>query len=276
MKNTVYCLLFSILLFHTQACAQNFAQHKQKTAIARPHDKLVVGERLIYATEWLGFPVGKAVLKVESITGINGRECYHISAEAVPNDFLRRFINLQYRVDSFMDTRLLCSRRFEKVRQMNNETNHVVMDFDQENGTVKYVSEGGAEAIVVSEQMRQLYEQVPPTYKIPFKTQDLVSAFYQFRVTGLKEKGEYPLSIYYHERNWKTIFKAGEPYNRDFRKLGTIQVFEVSVSSELNDFIIGRRGFKVVFSNDARRTPLEFVFNTAIGPIRCHLQQPEE
>jgi hypothetical protein len=271
-KKVVMVAVAVLLLSLQLSFAQNFAQPRVKHSIAVAPAKLEIGETLEYNTEWLGLPVGKAVLKVIGIEKVNGHDCYHIVAEAVPNDFLKRFINLQYKVDTFIDVRLLCSRRFEKLRRMNEATNHVVIELDQEAGKVKYASEGGAEAIVLSQDMRSLYEKVPVTYDIPYKTQDLVSAFYQFRLLTIKEKTDYAVNIYYSERNWKTSFKVGEPYRQDFRKLGTMPVFTVKISSELNDFIIGKRGFTVYFSNDARRVPIEFVFNTAVGPIRCLLR----
>lgn len=276
MKRVLVLAIVGIMFSSSCLFAQNFAQPRQKIKLAPAQDKLEIGETLEYATEWLGLPVGRAVLKVVGIEKINNHDCYHITAEAVPNDFLRRFINLQYKVDTFIDVRLLCSRRFEKLRRMNEATNHVVIDFDQESGKAKYVSQGGAEAIVLSQDMRAMYEKIPVTYEIPYKTQDLVSAFYHFRLLSIKEDTDYAVNIYYSERNWKTNFKVGTPYARDFRKKGTMNVFTVNVSSELNDFIIGKRGFTVYFSDDSRRIPIEFIFNTAVGPIRCLIRSKNE
>lgn len=276
MKKAVIAAVLAVCIAPQWACGQNFAQPRVKQKIAAAQAKLELGETLEYNTEWLGLPVGKAVLKVVGIEKVDNHDCYHIVAEAVPNDFLKRFINLQYKVDTFIDMRLLCSRRFEKLRRMNEGTNHVVITFDQEAGKASYASEGGAEAVVLSEDMRTLYEKVPVTYDIPFKTQDLVSAFYHFRLLAIKENTDYAVNIYYSERNWKTHFKVGEPYKQDFRKMGTLNIFTVKISSELNDFIIGKRGFTVYFSNDSRRVPVEFIFNTAVGPIRCLLRPQDD
>jgi hypothetical protein len=272
MKRTVVLMIAGVIFCAPCVFAQNFAQPKKKVILVPAQEKLEIGETLEYATEWLGLPVGKAVLTVVGIEKINNHDCYHITAEAMPNDFLRRFINLQYKVDTFIDVRLLCSRRFQKLRRMNDATNHVSIDFDQENGTAQYTSEGGAEAIVLSQDMRDMYDKIPVTNQIPYKTQDLVSAFYHFRLLSIKENTDYAINIYYSERNWKTNFKIGAPYAQDFRKKGTLNVFTVKVSSELNDFIIGKRGFTVYFSDEPRRIPVEFVFNTAVGHIRCLLR----
>ncbi len=276
MKKIAAVAVLAVFIAPQWLCAQNFAQPRVRQKITAAQSKLEIGEKLEYDTEWLGLPVGKAVLKVIGIEKIDNHDCFHIVAEAVPNDFLKRFINLQYKVDTFIDMRLLCSRRFEKLRRMNEGTNHVVIGFDQEAGRASYVSEGGAEAVVLSQDMRALYEKVPVTYDIPYKTQDLVSAFYHFRLLGIKENTDYEVNIYYSERNWKTHFKVGEPYRQDFRKLGTLSIFTVKISSELNDFIIGKRGFTVYFSDDARRVPVEFIFNTAVGPIRCLLHPKDD
>jgi len=256
--------------------AQNFAQKVPKPKIETPDLQPKVGESLFYTIRWLGVPVGKVSLEVKDMVKVSNRDCYHITAEARPNNLLKKFVDLAYQVDSFVDKELLVSRRFKKERAMDGKYNYVIIDFNPEENTADYKSEGGGTSIKVSDKRSDLNINNPSTDKIPGGTQDLLSVLYYLRQINVEEGENYPVNIYYGGRNWEASFVVGQPYWRDIRKKGTFPVFKFTPSSELNDFILGRRTFSISLTCDSRRVPLEFSFSTGIGSITARLDNIPE
>ena len=257
--------------------AQNFAEKPPEPKIEAPDQGPVIGETLPYTVRWLGIPMGKVTLKVEGIENLDNHPCYHISALASPNNLLKKIHDLQYKADSFIDKKLLVPRRFQKTRILDGKYNHVVIDFNPEDNTADFKSKGTSKASVkVSDKRKKLYKENPRTNKIPTDTQDILSALYYLRWIDFSDGRDHPVNIYYAGRNWKADFGAGQPYWRDIRKKGTFGVFELTPSSGLNDFVLGRRKFTIFLTSDSRRIPLEFRFSTGLGPIRATLDNIPE
>lgn len=265
-------LIILILSVGNPAYSQNFKDKPQNINIQDPVKELSIGETLEYSVEWLGIPVGKIVLRVEGITAINNYECYHITAEAMPNRFFQRFYDLEYKVHSYIDKRSFLPIRFEKVRRLNKEANYVTIDFDHEKNEAKYKSWGSSLFIEFSPVRKKLETINPTTINIPKGTQDLFSSFYYFRILKIKEEQSYPVNIYYGQRNWPVKMKVDKPFFREMRRKGTFAVVKLSPLSELNDYILGKRNFSVYLTVDSRRIPLEFKLNTAMGSIRGIIQ----
>ena len=265
-------LIILILSVGSPAYSQNFKDKPQNINIPDPAKELSIGETLEYSLEWIGIPVGKIVLKTEGITAINNYECYHITAEAIPNRFFQRFYDLEYKVHSYIDKRSFLPIRFEKVRRLNKEANYVTIDFDHEKNEAKYKSWGSALFVKFSPVRKKLETINPTTTNIPKGTQDLFSSFYYFRILKIKEEESYPVNIYYGQRNWPVKMKVDKPFFREMRKKGTFAVVKLSPLSELNDYILGKRNFSVYLTVDSRRIPLEFKLNTAMGPVRGIIQ----
>jgi hypothetical protein len=268
MRKKQFLLAVLFLSLSYAAYAQNFKGETQKLSILEPGHGLRAGEALEYSVEWLGIPVGKAILKVNGIAKINNHDCYQVTAQAIPNKFLKRFINLEYEVHTYIDTQYFYTRRFEKTRSLNNKTAFVAIDFDQEKNEATYKAGGSAKSIIISPVREQIKAKTQATNKIPKGAQDLLSAFYYLRLAKINENGDYSLNIYYDQRNWQVNFKVEKPFLKDIYKKGSFSIFKVSPDSGLNDFILGRRKFTVYFTADSRRIPLEFRFDTGVGLIR--------
>lgn len=271
MKKILF-FLSAICLLLTSSFAQNFKGRQETLEISPPSAGLKIGETLSYSVEWLGIPVGQAILKVEGREFIGQHECYHLSAQAIPNKFLRRIIDLEYQVHSWLDTQLLSSRRFEKIRRMNKKSSHVIIEFNPQENKAVCNESGDAPTKKISSLRESLVAIRPASEEITQKTQDLLSSFYYFRLLETKPEETMKVNIYYSRRNWEVSLKTGRPFRKDIFKKGTFEVFPVYPESELNDFILGKRGFSVLFSTDSRRIPLELNFPTGIGLIKARLQ----
>ena len=251
--------------------AQNFKGHLAKPVILPPKKDLPVNEKLQYDIEWLGIPVETLTLEIDGISDIDNYPCYHIVARSTPNGFLKRIIDLEYKVDSYFDLKTHSSRRFQKIRRIKDKINETVINFRPEKNEVDYTSKGDSDLTGVVFKR----ENIKPTAienKINAGTQDLISCLYYFRLLNIEEGGNYNCNIYYHQKNWKVNFAVGSPFLKDIRKKGTFAVFPVSSVSGLNEFIFGKHQFKVYFTTDSSRIPLEFDFSTAIGTIRAKIR----
>src|SRR3989338_5007719 len=82
--------------------------------ISKPVKEFRVGERLTYGVRWMGVYVGQATLSVKEITELNGAQVYHIVSAARSNAFLDKIYKVRDEIHSYVDTKDLFSRKFEK------------------------------------------------------------------------------------------------------------------------------------------------------------------
>jgi hypothetical protein len=273
MKNTVIVIAI-IFSLGTAGYAQNFAKQKEKFTIAEPREALKTGEVLSYSLEWLGIPMGNITLKAENIKNINGRDCYHITARATPNRFFSKFYDVEYIVNTYIDTNTFQTLRFEKTRRLRDKFHYVEIDFDWEKEEARYKAQGSAETILLSPVRGQIEANTPITLKIMSGVQDLFSSFYCLRLMQLEVGKDYSINIYYDQRNWKLNLKAEEPFLKDIRDKGTFLIFGVFIDSRLSEYILGRSNITVYLTADPRRIPVEFKFSTGIGPMRGKIKNP--
>ncbi len=270
--NKVMVLIILVLCVGDPVYAQNFRGKSQNITISEPQKELTNGETLEYSVEWLGIPVGKIVLKVEGISVVNNYECYHITAKALPNRFFQHLYDLEYTVHTYIDKKLYFTRRFEKIRRLNKKYNHIVIDFDQEKHKATFFSEGVANLFNISPERVKIEASTAITTEIPYGTQDLLSSFYYFRFLKISQEKNYPLNIYYNQRNWPVDMEVDKPFLREIRKKGTFPVVRISPDSLLNNYILGKRRLIVYLSTDSRRIPIEFKLETALGPISARIK----
>jgi hypothetical protein len=67
-----------------------------------------------------------------------------------------------------------------------------------------------------------------------------------------------------------------ELFPKEVRKKGTFETAAVSITSGLNEYILGKHKFLVYLTVDPRRIPLEFKVGTAMGNIRGIIQKIPE
>lgn len=248
--------------------AQNFISKKQSLTISDPEKSFRVGEKLQYRIEWLGIPIGSIILNIAGIEKIDGWDYYHITAGAMPNKFLSRFYDFEYTVHTYIDTNNFYTRRFEKIRRVKDKSAKVVIDFDRQKNEAIYKSNGSAPGLNISSVRDKISAQKLTSTQILAGTQDLFSSFYYLRLLRLEENKSYSIKIYYEQRNWTIDTKVKEPFLREFRKKGAFALFEVSMDSELSEFILGKRRLSVYFTTDSRRIPFEFKLGTGLGTVR--------
>jgi hypothetical protein len=271
VKKTIAALII-ILLSSTIVSAQDFSKKKEKPiTISAPRDSLIEGETLEYSMEWLGIPIGIIILKVEGRENIDGHPCYHLSARASPNNFFKKFYDMEYNIHSYLDCKQMTTRRFEKVRRIKDALVYVEADFYPEKKQAKYTyySPGGPlESIEFPSLKKKVITDLVETVVSPVNAQDLLSSLYYFRLlkTGLNQ--EHPVMVAYERKNWPLKIKVEKLFWKDIYKKGHFALMQVSPDSDLNDQVLGKRKIYVVFTTDSRRIPVEFKLHSNAGYIR--------
>lgn len=262
-----FLVLFHFFLVSLLACPTPiFTATNEEIKPARKDFIFKPGQTLEYSVTWLGIPVGRAVIKNIGVTSIKGNNCYLVVVRTFPKGFIRKFYDLEYKVYTFIDQRLLASRRFIKMRKFKNKFNYTVINFDQETGNVSYKSWGAAEFVQISKKRTENLT-FKETHKINLGCQDLLSVFFFARVFAKKENEQLTAQVYYQQISWPINIKTGEVFLRDLKDKGSFPAFEIMISSPLNEFIFGRRKFLAVLTNDFWRIPLELKIGTSLGYI---------
>ncbi|MFH1878813.1 MAG: hypothetical protein ABH883_08410, partial [Candidatus Omnitrophota bacterium] len=80
MKTRIFLPIFALIFFISGCGITTSYKIKEKKPeeikIVAPKPKLRVGEKFTYKADWMGMDVGLAVLSVDEIMELNGREVY--------------------------------------------------------------------------------------------------------------------------------------------------------------------------------------------------------
>lgn len=259
-KFTRYFLLSYLLvvLFCPAVYPQNFANNHKPSKIDKPEKELKVGEKLKYALQWLGVPIGWIELETKDLVSIEGNVCYQIVARAFPNNFFRKIYNVEYVVNSYIDKEGLFTRRFTKRKLYNGKVTDSIIDFDLQNKQVRY---------------RNLTTNQDFTVKALSFAQDLLSSFYYLRLQDLSLNSKYKVEIVYGDKFWNINAKVDDIKTLDLRKLGSFNVVKVSLSAELSQVVLGKKDMQLFLTSDSKRIPVLFILHTSMGPVRGIIQK---
>jgi hypothetical protein len=123
------------------------------------------GEYLLFAIQYGLIYAGDATLEVRSVAELNGRSAYHLVSVARTNKTFDVVYKVRDRHESYMDTEMLHTLRFEKHLREGKFRRDKEVDFDQLNHLAIYPDRNVG---------------------IPPNTQDFISAFYFIRTIPLE------------------------------------------------------------------------------------------
>jgi hypothetical protein len=251
-----FIILTILFNLNPLAQAQNFAHPANKSgckAIPPAIRNPILGEKLIYSLEWLGIPVGTLSLEVKDKVLINDQECIHVVGKISLNRLFSKIRNVNYEVDTYIDTDDLFSRRFRKRRWADDQFSDVVIDFHPTKN-------------------RAIYQDKVNKTTIPLElsedTHDLLSNLYYLRLMKLELGKTYDLKILYGTQFWNVQIRVLDIENLEFYQLGNFDTFKVQIDTGLSKVILGKRHLTVFFTLDSRRLPLRFFVHSPIGPLR--------
>ena len=82
------------------------------------------GEELVFVLKWVNIPAGKAVLRVEPLTDINGIKARHFVMTAKTNKFVDFFYKVRDRIDAYADIKMNHSVLFKRKQKEGSYKKH--------------------------------------------------------------------------------------------------------------------------------------------------------
>jgi len=101
-----------------------------------------VGERLEFEIKYGFISAGTATLSIPATVTERGYECYHILSLAESNSFFSAFYTVRDIAESYLDTRELVPRRFEKRLREGDFRAHDIVLFDHDKHVAFYPKRG--------------------------------------------------------------------------------------------------------------------------------------
>ncbi len=179
-------------------------EERARRAFEREHpfarDVFQVGEKLIFSVRYGPVRAGEATMSIRGIEVVGQDSCFHIVSTAASNDFFSTFFHVRDRYETYMDTRWLLSRRYEKHLREGDYHNSAIVEMDQRRQLAIYNN-------------GKVFEMMPGSH-------DVLSAFYVARTRHLEvgssfdleshvDRKNYPISVKVHRRERVSV-PAGE------------------------------------------------------------------
>jgi len=260
MKISNRCLLsifflLCVLSLSLNAHAYNLELKPKEPAevhILPANKSLKVGEKYTYLVRWMGIPIGYASLHVKELVDLNGRQAYHIVAEAESNEFLSKFYRVKDVVHTYIDKEGLYTLRFEKYQYEGGYRSEEIIEFDQKAHRATY---------------RSLLNKTMKEFEIPEKVQDAASCFYYFRLLDIEVGKSYFFDVNCDEKNWQLEVKVLEAKPLELLKMGVINAFVVEPYPKFKGLFVKRGRVWASFSADGQRIPLLFKMQSPWGVV---------
>ncbi len=168
-----FLLVTTILLpfYFNNLSAQIDTSAVDSSSISNNLDRVILnsafkqGEYLKFIIRYGPIKAGYAYMEIPDIVYFDGHPCFHVISRAESNNFFSSFYKVRDRVESFIDTTGIFTRRFEKHLREGKFKADVVNVYDQKNQKVVTRKD---------------------TIQVPVYVQDVLSAFYYIRTQDLK------------------------------------------------------------------------------------------
>ncbi|HEJ83922.1 MAG TPA: DUF3108 domain-containing protein, partial [Desulfobacteraceae bacterium] len=123
------------------------------------------GEKMVFEVKWAFIPAGEGVLEVMPVENYNGTPSYHFVFTARTNEFVDLIYKVRDRVDSYVDTGMTHSIRYEK-RHQGRSRKEATVSFDWEKNQARY----------------RLFDQKSEAIAVEPGSFDPLSVFFAFRL----------------------------------------------------------------------------------------------
>ena len=145
------------------------------SSAAQQQFKLNTNEAYEYNLQYVGINAGTAVIEIGGIEDYDGKKVYHIKSSAKSSAWISVLYKVDDKVDSYIDVAGFFSRKLVKSIREGRFSQDITIYFDQEN---KKVRDGDK------------------TCDIPYGTQDILSAFFYFKVQKLEAGKDWFIDVY--------------------------------------------------------------------------------
>jgi hypothetical protein len=251
----------AVMLFIAFAISSFAADAETKKPTAQIENKaFVVGEKLTYRIEWGFFTVGRATMEVKAIEQVDGRDCYHIIAEAQTTGIGDMLFKVRSKAETWLDVEGLFARKYSEDRSEGKKRHNEEMTYDYENKTttVKNRDTGSV-----------------TTHPLNGPVVDAVGLVFAARIKQLDMKNHATFTCNTGDANYDVFLKADETTQMKTRPTGNISALRFEPNPTLR--IVSKNGGRAWFwiSNDERRLPLLAYSKMKIGTAKLELIEYE-
>lgn len=240
--------------------AEEFSGKIQKLiVIADPLKEFQPGEKFDYKVNWMGIPIGTASLHVKEIINRNGRDLYHVVAQAKTTGFFSKIYFLDDVMQSYIDKQTLLPIIYEEKIHEGKRKSEMAIEFNQTNGVAIYKDKNG---------------NITRQIEIRRGVLDPLSCFYAFRALKVEKSGSYKFVINTDFKDWDVEVKVTDATALEIRKKGVFDTFVAEPKSELKNSALARNKTFIYFTADEKRIPIFIKTLTRKGIITANLQLP--
>jgi hypothetical protein len=211
-----------------------------------------VGERLEFEIKYGFISAGTAVMGIPGTAVERGHECYHIVSLAQSNSFFSVFFTVRDVAESFLDTRELVPRRFEKHLREGDFRSHDLVLFDHDRNVAIYPEKGG--------------RLIP----LPVGSQDILSSLYYVRMMELEPGGSVYIENHADRKNYPLEIRV---LRRERIRVpaGEFDCIVVEPVMRTAGLFSHKGRLTVWLTDDSRRVPVLMKSKVIIGSISAVL-----
>ncbi len=214
------------------------------------------GERMVFGVKWAFIPAGEGVLKVMPIEHDKGISTYHFVFTAKTNEFIDLIYKVRDRVDSFVDTGMTHSLRYEKHHQGRSKK-EITVRFDWNKSQAQY----------------SLFDEKSEAISVRPGTFDPLSVFFAFRLYDPDTLKEIRIPV---SDGKKCILGGAKIIKRENIRVAGINYDTFLVEPEL-EHIGGvfkkspNAKLRIWVTADSRRVPVKIMSEVIVGSFTAEL-----
>lgn len=230
-KNRIVCLIFAlffVLYVSLIDCLANSHWRKVDNRAFR------VGEKLTYVVKWKGVAGGTAVMHVEKIVKISGRDAYYVTLSTRSSKFFDVFYKIRDVIESYIDKEGIFTWKQRKRLRGGKYRSNKETVYDQE---------------------RHQASHKKKKIEIPVYVQDSLSSVYYLRTQSLKEGDSLIIDANDDGKNYAAEVKV-MGMEKVATPSGKYEALKTEVIWKREEKIHGESS-QIWFSNDERKIPVK-------------------
>ena len=218
-------------------------------APATAEHRLNIGETYEFNLEYIGMNAGSAVIEVKGVETYEGKKVYHLVSTAKSNRVISMVYKVDDKVESFIDVNGFFSRKLVKSIREGKYSQDITIYFDQEKNKVR---EGDK------------------TYDVPRGVQDILSAFFHFKVQKLDVGRDYFIDVYAEGSVWKLQVQTVKR-ERIRTPAGEFITLKVKPFMKFETIFKQQGDVDIWVTDDARHVPVLMRSKVVIGSVSAVL-----
>ena len=224
------------------------------------HFPFHVGEKLTYQIFWGPFIAGRATLEVAGIEEVDGRDCYHLIAEAKTSGLADFLFHVNSRSESWLDASELFTRRYRESRTEGKHSKATETRYD-------YATCAAFTTNFITGKLKNAPLNGP--------VQDMISSLYYVRTQPLALDADSSFYVNVGGTNYTVTACPDQRKTLWLRPLGDVPALRIEPKPTLTVVAANKGRMWVWVSDDERKLPLLVFTDMKIGSAKLILYKVE-